>query len=69
MLRLTRELYNALREQRRDRWRRERGRVTDQYRQITELRAADLLFAAVYRECLDACCTGSIWPSRRSSGA
>ena len=53
-LRLTRELYNALLEQRRDRWRRERGRVTDQYRQITELRAAEPTFAAVPRECLDA---------------
>src|ERR1700728_3627774 len=40
-LRLTRELYNALLEQRRDRWSRERGRVTDQYRQITDLRAAE----------------------------
>jgi putative transposase len=54
MLRLTRELYNALLEQRRDRWRRERGRVTDQYRQITELRASEPAFDGVYRECLDA---------------
>jgi putative transposase len=54
MLRLTRELYNAMLEQRRDRWRRERGRVTDQYRQITELRASEPAFDGVYRECLDA---------------
>jgi len=54
VLRLTRELHNALLEQRRDRWRRKRGRVTDQYRQITELRAAEPTFAGVPRECLDA---------------
>lgn len=47
------QLFNALLEQRRDRWSRERGRVTDQYRQITELRASDPAFAAGFRECQD----------------
>jgi putative transposase len=54
MLRLTRDLYNALLEQHREYWRRGRRRVTDQYRQITDLRADDPAFAGVYRECLDA---------------
>ena len=40
MLRLTRELHNALLEQRRERWRRERGRVTDQYQR--DLRPAPM---------------------------
>ncbi len=53
MLRLTRELHNALLEQRRDYWRRGRKRVTDQYRQVTELRRGDPAYAGVYRECLD----------------
>jgi len=47
---LTRELFNALLEQHREYWRRGRRRVTDQYRQITELRASDARFAGVYRE-------------------
>jgi putative transposase len=51
---LTRELFNALLEQHREYWRRGRRRVTDQYRQISELRAFDARFAGVYRECLDA---------------
>ncbi len=53
-LRQTRELYNAMLEQRREYWRRGRRRVTDQYRQITELRASDPAYAAGYRECQDA---------------
>ena len=56
MLRVTRELYNALLQQRRDAWT-TRGvsfpsRV--QYAQLTELREAEPRFAAVYRECQDA---------------
>jgi hypothetical protein len=56
MLRVTRELYNALLQQRRDRWTSRRESVTAkaQYAEITELRAADRRFAAVYRECEDA---------------
>ena len=43
------ELYNAALEQRRDAWRRQRISVTkyDQYKQLTELRAADPDWAAV----------------------
>lgn len=56
MLNTTRELYNALLAQRRDSWT-TRGTAMlsgDQYAQITELRAAEPRFAAVYRECEDA---------------
>ena len=56
MLRVTRELYNALLQQRRDTWTTRRvsfpSRV--QYAQITELREVEPRFAAVYRECQDA---------------
>src|ERR1700681_4761909 len=56
MLRVTRELYNALLMQRRDAWTTRRISVSsrDQYAQLTELREADPRFAAVYRECEDA---------------
>ena len=56
MLRVTRELYNALLQQRRDAWTTRRVKVSsrEQYAQLTELRAADPRFAAVYRECQDA---------------
>lgn len=56
MLHVTRELYNALLQQRRDAWamRRLRLPARAQYAQITELREADPRFAAVYRECEDA---------------
>jgi len=56
MLRVTRELYNALLQQRVDLWRNWRKAVParEQYAQITELRAVDPRFAAVYRECEDA---------------
>jgi putative transposase len=55
MLRVTRELYNALLQQRRDAWttRRVSLKSREQYRQITELRAVDPRFAWVYRECED----------------
>jgi putative transposase len=55
MLRITRELYNALLQQRRDSWmtRRVAYSSKQQYREITELRACDPRFAAVYRECED----------------
>jgi putative transposase len=56
MLRVTRELYNALLQQRRDSWTTRRVAFTSkqQYAEITELRACEPRFAAVYRECLDA---------------
>ena len=56
MLGVTRELYNALLQQRRDAWTTRRATVTsrDQYRQLTELRSAEPRFAAVYRESEDA---------------
>jgi putative transposase len=56
MLRVTRELYNALLQQRRDSWTTRRVSYTSkrQYAEITELRACEPRFAAVYRECLDA---------------
>jgi putative transposase len=56
MLRVTRELYNALLMQRRDAWTTRRVSVThrDQYAQLTELREAEPRFASVYRECEDA---------------
>jgi putative transposase len=56
MLRVTRELYNALLQQRRDAWTTRRSTVStrEQYRQLTELRAEEARFAAVYRESEDA---------------
>jgi putative transposase len=56
MLRVTRELYNALLQQRRDYWTTRRISCTwkKQYAEITELRAFEPRFAAVYRECQDA---------------
>jgi IS605 OrfB family transposase len=56
MLRVTRELYNALLQQRRDAWTTRRVSITSkqQYAEITDLRASEPRFAAVYRECLDA---------------
>src|ERR1700676_5183911 len=56
MLRVTRELYNALLMQRRDAWTTRRVSVTsrDQYAQLTALREAYPSFASVYRECEDA---------------
>ncbi len=56
MLRGTRELYNALLQQRRDAWTTRRVSMPsrEQYTQITELREAEPRFAAVYRECQDA---------------
>ena len=56
MLRVTRELYNALLQQRRDAWVTRRVSLShrEQYAQITELREADARFASVYRECEDA---------------
>jgi putative transposase len=56
MLRVTRELYNALLQQRRDAWTTRRVSLPsrEQYAQLTELRAAEPRFAGVYRECEDA---------------
>jgi putative transposase len=56
MLRVTRELYNAMLQQRRDSWTTRRFTYThkQQYAEITELRACEPRFAAVYRECEDA---------------
>jgi len=56
MLRVTRELYNALLQQRRDSWTTRRVSYTSkqQYTEITELRACEPRFTAVYRECEDA---------------
>ena len=56
MLRGTRELYNAMLQQRRDSWSRHRRPYGSkkQYAEITELRASNLRFAAIYRECEDA---------------
>ena len=56
MLRVTRELYNAMLQQRRDCWSRHRRPYTSkqQYAEITELRACEPRFAAVFRECQDA---------------
>ncbi len=56
MLRVTRELYNALLQQRRDAWTTRRASLAsrEQYAQLTELRAAEPRFAAVYREAEDA---------------
>ena len=56
MLRVTRELYNALLQQRRDAWTTRRVSLPsrEQYAQLTELRAAEPRFEGVYRECEDA---------------
>ena len=56
MLKTTRELYNALLQQRRDAWtsRRQTYPSKQQYTELTELRAVDPRFAAVYRETEDA---------------
>jgi putative transposase len=56
MLRVTRELYNALLQQRRDAWTTRRTSVSSkqQYAEITDLRAVEPRFANVYRECEDA---------------
>ncbi len=56
MLDLTRDLYNAALQQRRDAYRLRGITVTlkMQYAELTELRSEDPRVAAVYRECLDA---------------
>jgi transposase len=56
MLRVTRELYNALLQQRQDVWTSRRVAIGHkaQYRQITELRSAEPRFASINRECEDA---------------
>jgi len=56
MLRVTRELHNALLQQRRDAWTSRRASLPSrvQYAQLTELREVEPRFAAVYRECQDA---------------
>jgi putative transposase len=56
MLRVTRELYNAMLQQRRDSWMTHRISYPSkqQYAEITELRAFETRFAAVFRECQDA---------------
>src|SRR5579864_6970828 len=56
MLVVTRELYNALLDERRYAWTARRLRVTSkmQYAELTALRAEDARIAAVYRECQDA---------------
>lgn len=55
-LEVTRELYNAALQQRRDAYRRNRTHATakQQRAELTGLRAADARVAAVYRECEDA---------------
>jgi len=56
VLRVTRELYNAMLQQRHDAWTMRRMAIPSkrQYAEITELRGCDPRFAAVYRECEDA---------------
>jgi putative transposase len=56
MLDVTRQLYNALLEQRRDAYRRSRIALSakQQYAELTVLRADDPRVRAVYRECQDA---------------
>ncbi len=56
MLRVTRELYNALLQQRRDAWTTRHVSLAgrEQYAQLTELREAEPRFEGVYRECEDA---------------
>jgi putative transposase len=53
---VTRELYNALLEERREAYRRRNITITGkaQYRELTALRQEDARVAAVYRECQDA---------------
>ena len=53
---VTRQLFNALLQQRRDAWRMRRYRVSskEQYHELTALRAEEARVAAVYRECEDA---------------
>jgi putative transposase len=53
---VTRELFNALLQQRRDAYRLRGVRITSamQYRELTELRSEDRRVRAVYRECEDA---------------
>jgi len=53
---VTRQLYNAALQQRRDLWTMRRIAITSksQYAEITALRKEDACIAAVYRECLDA---------------
>ena len=55
-LSVTRELYNAMLQQRRDSWSLHRRAYTSkqQYAEITELRQAEPRFAEVFRECEDA---------------
>jgi putative transposase len=56
MLKTTRDLYNALLQQRRDSWttRKQSFPGKRQYAELTELRAEEPRFAKVYRECEDA---------------
>jgi len=56
MLRVTRDLYNALLDERRYAWTARRLRVSTrmQYAEVTALRAEDARLEAVYRECQDA---------------
>src|ERR1700688_291540 len=53
---VTRKLFNALLQPRRDAWRMRRYRVSskEQYHELTALRAEEARVAAVYRECEDA---------------
>jgi putative transposase len=57
MLDVTRELYNALLEQRREAYKRRGIRVStkQQYAELTSLRKCDARVRAVFRECEDAC--------------
>jgi len=56
MLDVTRQIYNALLQQRRDAWKTRHFAFTSkqQYRELTELREDDQRVASVYRECQDA---------------
>ena len=56
MLDVTRQLYNAMLQERRDAFRSRGITVTTkrQYAEITDLRKEDARVAAVYRECVDA---------------
>ncbi|HZZ00710.1 MAG TPA: helix-turn-helix domain-containing protein [Candidatus Baltobacteraceae bacterium] len=51
---VTRELYNAALQERRDAYRCNKTRITgkQQYAELTDLRADDARVAAVYRECV-----------------
>src|ERR1700676_5264307 len=53
---VTRQIYNAALEQRRDAWTTRRRTIgsKSQYAEITALRAEDARIAACYRECQDA---------------